>query len=382
MSRYLFVVPPFASHLHPTLAIGQELARRGHAVAWVTYAVMKATLPDSAQLFALDSSISEPVAQDLRKKAGASWMAGMKVLFEQIIVPLARDMLPGVEAAIKAFEPDLVIVDQHALAGALAARRMQRRWATSAPTAALVGDSFGGYPKVEAWIVGLFDQLQRDAGLDPVRWPDRSTELVLLYTSRLLAGADIDFPAHYHFVGPALDGRSGEGELVLEHQGHRRRIFVSLGMQFAQQGQRFFNAIAEALADTPLQVIVHAPDGLLHAPPVNFIVRSWFPLMRLLPTLDALVSHAGSTVNEALAHDVPAVVAPIVHDQSIIAQRAVAAGAAVRVAFRRANASELRAAVFEVLDVPSYKAAAQRIGASFRAAGGAGAAATAIERLQ
>ena len=34
MSRVLFVVPPFLSHVQPTVAIGAELVRRGHAVAW------------------------------------------------------------------------------------------------------------------------------------------------------------------------------------------------------------------------------------------------------------------------------------------------------------------------------------------------------------
>lgn len=34
MSRYLFVVPPMAGHVNPTLAVGRELAARGHAVAW------------------------------------------------------------------------------------------------------------------------------------------------------------------------------------------------------------------------------------------------------------------------------------------------------------------------------------------------------------
>ena len=34
MSRFLFVVPPMAGHVNPTLAVGRELAARGHEVAW------------------------------------------------------------------------------------------------------------------------------------------------------------------------------------------------------------------------------------------------------------------------------------------------------------------------------------------------------------
>ena len=34
MSRFLFVVPPMAGHVNPTLPVGRELAARGHDVAW------------------------------------------------------------------------------------------------------------------------------------------------------------------------------------------------------------------------------------------------------------------------------------------------------------------------------------------------------------
>ena len=34
MSRFLFVVPPMARHVNPTLPVGRELAARSHDVAW------------------------------------------------------------------------------------------------------------------------------------------------------------------------------------------------------------------------------------------------------------------------------------------------------------------------------------------------------------
>ena len=34
MSRILFVVPPLTGHINPTVAVGAELAARGHDVAW------------------------------------------------------------------------------------------------------------------------------------------------------------------------------------------------------------------------------------------------------------------------------------------------------------------------------------------------------------
>lgn len=379
--RYLFVVPPFSAHINPTVALAGELARRGHAVGWVAYESVRAFLPDGAWLHALRLPIAGNVMAELRRRAGEPWLAGLKVLFEDVLVPLANDMLPGVDAAIEAFRPDVLIVDQQAVAGALAARRAGLPWVTSAPTAALHGDSLAAFPAVRDWMARLYDDLQRDADLAPIAAPDCSDRLVLLYTSRLLAGTTTSFPAHYRFVGPLLCARPTSAEFPWHELRDGRRVFVSLGTQWADRGERFFGVVVEALANAPLQVIVHAPPGFIPAPPANFIVRAWVPLPELYPHLDGLVSHAGSTVPEALYYGLPAVVAPIAHEQVIFAQQAVAAGAALRVRFNRVGAPELRRAVMTILDDVSYKAAAQKVQASLQQAGGASAAATAIEAI-
>jgi UDP:flavonoid glycosyltransferase YjiC (YdhE family) len=106
------------------------------------------------------------------------------------------------------------------------------------------------------------------------------------------------------------------------------------------------------------------------------------PQLELLPHVDAVVSHAGhNTVVEALAHGLPQVVAPIRDDQPVVAQQIEAAGAGIRVRFGRLRAHELRDAVTAVLDVPSYRQAAERISRSFDRAGGAATAADRLEAL-
>ena len=57
------------------------------------------------------------------------------------------------------------------------------------------------------------------------------------------------------------------------------------------------------------------------------------------------------------------------------------AGAGIRLRFGRAGSEQIGAALDTVLDDPSYAAAARRIGDSFRAAGGAAAAADALLSL-
>jgi len=57
VSRFLFVVPPLVGHTLPTVAVGRELADRGHQVAWVGHAeTIGSLLPPGARLI--------PVAPD------------------------------------------------------------------------------------------------------------------------------------------------------------------------------------------------------------------------------------------------------------------------------------------------------------------------------
>jgi MGT family glycosyltransferase len=381
MSRYLFVVPPFFSHVQPTIAVGCELERRGHAAAWVGYSPLRHVLPVDAAFHPIPSSLSESAIQELRRESGAPWFAGVKVLFERVLSPMALDMLPGVEAAIAKFAPDLLIVDQQTWAGALAARRSGMPWATSAPTAALYDDSFRQFPKVAAWVHELYSSMQSTAGVAPVPWPDLSPSLVLLYTSRRFIGGDRRFPPHFRFVGPALENRPENVEFPWHELRSGRRVFVSLGTQFALRGEKFFRTTVEALEDIPEQVIMHVPAQITLRAPANFIIRPWVPLLRLLPMIDAIVSHAGTTVMEGLAHGLPAVVAPVTQDQFIFARCAVDAGAARRVSFGRVLPAQLRESVRAVLDEPSYSDAAREVRESFREAGGVAAAAAAIEQL-
>jgi UDP:flavonoid glycosyltransferase YjiC (YdhE family) len=75
------------------------------------------------------------------------------------------------------------------------------------------------------------------------------------------------------------------------------------------------------------------------------------------------------------------VVAPMTNDQFVYARCIAECGSGVRVRFRRVTPLELRDAVTAVLEEPSFAENARRIQATYEAAGGASAAADALERL-
>lgn len=388
MARVLFVVPPLAGHVNPTVAVAAALRDRGHEVAWVGYpVVLRALLPPDARLFPLDDRLPLALyAATQAQERPQRGLVALKALWEDVLLPLARDMLPGVAAAIASFAPDVVAVDQQALAGGVAARQAGLPWATLATTSAAFGDSLDDLPHVAEWIQGLLSDFQSEHGLDIIPGHNESPHAVIVFSTEALVGPTREFGEKFHFVGPSFRGRPGQDraaefpwEWLRDGVPH---VLVSLGTVNAEHGGRFFRAVVDGFRDAPAQVVVAAPPERVPDPPPNVLVRPWVPQVALLPRLAAVVCHAGhNTVCEALAHGVPLVVAPIRDDQPVVAQQVERAGAGLRVRFARVDGRTLRAAVDRVLAEPAFRAAAARVQASFAAAGGAPAAAAVLERL-
>lgn len=96
------------------------------------------------------------------------------------------------------------------------------------------------------------------------------------------------------------------------------------------------------------------------------VVRS-APHAQLFPGAAVVVTHAGmGTVTRALAAGVPLVCLPMGRDQLDIAARVVYAGAGIRLR-PSAKPDAIRAAVERAIGEPSFRTAAQRIGATITA---------------
>jgi MGT family glycosyltransferase len=377
--RFLFVVPPLTGHVNPTISVARTLEARGHEVAWVGHpGKVRPLLPAGERLFVLpehvDPAHARSVADTARAARGA---AALKFLWEEFLVPLARQMRPGIDAAVTEFAPDVMVVDQQAVAGGLVARGRGIPWATLATTSAGVTDPLAALPQVKRWLRDLLAGLEREANLPLTDDGELSPRCVIAFTTPALVGPAERFPAHYHFVGPSISDRPETTPFPFEAL-RRPCVLVSMGTVNAEASERFYATAIAALRDC--QVILVAPHAL--DAPDNFIIRPYVPQLALLPHVDAVVCHGGhNTTCEALAHGLPLVIAPIKDDQPIVADQVVAAGAGIRVKFGRVGPDELRAAVARVLTEPAFREAAQRVRASFAAAGGAATAASALEEL-
>ncbi|GAA2109009.1 hypothetical protein GCM10009759_49290 [Kitasatospora saccharophila] len=378
--RFLFVSLPLFGHVHPLAAVSRELLARGHQVLW---AGSEAFL---RPLLGPDTPIA-PIPLRAHRGQADRGLAAARSRWDGYIVPHARHTLPGIERAVAAFRPDVLAVDQHAVAGALAAHRAGLPWASLAPTTMELTRPYRtAVPRVEEWIEGRMAAMWTAAGLPGTPPHDLrfSPHLLIGFTGTALTGPPAR-PDNAVLVGPALAAREPDRAFPWEWlDPARRRVLVTVGTLSLDLAADFHARMVEALRPLGdrLQAVIAAPDGTVADPPAHVLVRPRVPVLELMPKLDAVVSHGGlNTVCEALAHGVPLLVAPIKGDQPINAAQVAAAGAGRRVRFAHASPQQLRAELLAVLDDPAHAAAARRVQESFAAAGGAPAAADHLETL-
>lgn len=375
MSRFLIVTLPLAGHAYRAVAVADALTARGHEVAWCgSKAYFGPLLGPDAVLFPTGSRL-------FREQAGHG-LAALKSLWQQYVIPMARFTLPAVDRAIAEYQPDVVLVDQHALAGALAAHRHRLPWATLVTQSMELTRPLAALPRVDEWIRAQLASWCRDAAGDGPADLLFSPDLVIAFTTTAVTG-DQPFPDHFALVGPAALDRPGAFAWDRLDPA-RRKVLISVGTLATGLAADFYQRAAAAVAPLggTVQTIMVGPPELVPDLPGNVLMVPSVPMLALLPQLDAVISHGGmNTVCEALAHGLPLVIAPIRHDQPVVASQVARAGAGLRVSFSRVRPGQLREALVAVLDDPSYRRAAERIAASFAAAGGAPAAAARLERL-
>ena len=379
MSRFLFVSLPLTGHVNPMAAVAKTLTAQGHEVAW---AGSESYL---RPLVGPDAVIQQIPLRPHRRQADRG-MAAAKTRWEEYIVPHCKVSLKGVDKAVRAFQPDVVAVDQHAVAGALVAHRYGLTWASMAPTTMELTRPYRALPKVEAWIHGHLAKMWTDAGLpgEPPHDLRFSPHLLIAFTGTALTGP-LSWPDNAVLVGPALAERPADHDFPRDWlDPAKKHVLISMGTLTFGTSQNFYEQAVEAvrpLGDR-VQAIVTAPRESIPDAPDHVLVRPRVPVLELMPKLDAVVSHGGlNTVCESLAHGVPLVIAPIKGDQPINAAQVATAGAGVRVSFGRVRPEALRTAIAAVLEDPSIRASAAAVRDSFAAAGGAAAAAEQLAAL-
>jgi MGT family glycosyltransferase len=148
-----------------------------------------------------------------------------------------------------------------------------------------------------------------------------------------------------------------------------------------QHDRRLVRVALEALPPAGMSVLATtaAHDPAEFTPPPGSRVERFVPHAAVLRRAACVICHGGMGITQkALAAEVPVVVVPFGRDQLETARRVEVAGAGVRLSPKRVTPERLADAVRTAM---GRRAGAQRVSRAFAAAGGATAAADAIEGL-
>jgi len=378
VARFLFVVVPVVARLWPAVAIGEALAAQGHDVAWCG--------PESDLRPIVGPGMTiYPTGKRRYRALRERGTAAVRELWDEYVIPLNRFIQAPVDRALAECEPDVVIADQYALAGALAAVKHGVLWATLC-AGALELTPPDEDPGLQEWVRSRLARAWKMAGLPADDGLDLrfSPHLVIATTTRALTGP-APIPEHCLLVGAVLGARRTDPGFRWDWwDPGRRHVLVTAGTLAADLAYGFFARAAAALEPMAgrVQAVLNTVADAVPDPPPHLLVAPRVPMLDLMPRLDAVVCQAGqSTVNEALVHGVPLVVAPIRLGELPVAEQVTRAGAGTAVSFTQASPAQFAAAVTAVLDEPAYRVRARQISEEYLAAGGTGAAAAHLAAL-
>ncbi|MBE1484585.1 nucleotide disphospho-sugar-binding domain-containing protein [Plantactinospora soyae] len=326
--RVLFASAPLLGHVFPMVPLAEALRAAGHEVLLATGGdgldVRRTGLPvaDVAPALRFDRIARRVMLRHpliaRAELAGRAGTRGVALLFGA-----ANDQLThGVVTLADRWQPDLVVYEPLAVAGALAAARR------AVPAVLHENSLFDGAELVRVTAARLV-RAQHRSGIGDLR-PNAAT---LTIAPPSVVGERIGDPMR------AVPLR-GVGELPdwLREPGDRPRILVSRSTVTGPGGGDVMTAVVRAAAGVDAEFVLVRPDRRVlrrGALPDNVRTVGWIPINAALPNCAGVVHHGGAgTVLGALAAGVPQLALPGPGDRRHNAALVAARGAGLAVAER------------------------------------------------
>ena len=144
----------------------------------------------------------------------------------------------------------------------------------------------------------------------------------------------------------------------------RPLVYVTLGTVYSRTD--VFQTIIDGLANEPVDVIVtvgsRGDPAAFGTPPDNVRVERFVPQDEILPACAAVITHGGAgSMLGALTFGCPILFVPQGADQFTNAERAVSAGAGLRLVPGDVSPGAVRASLRRLLDEPGFAVGARRI---------------------
>lgn len=384
--QLLFVSIAGHGHVNPTLAVVEELTRRGHRVDYVVaeeYAelVARAGARPLPYRFPEDDGQAPPPDDEFG-------LPSMELLHETELALQAAERRPGGPQGV-----DLVVYDGLAWAGRVLAVTWElpavELWPSFVSNAHFSLEAeFLGDRMVTADMMAFARELPALLGRHGLpgvpagRFLRHCEGLRLVFLPREFQYQGETFDDGFAFVGPCLGGARTRGSWRPK-DADRPVLLVSLGTVYSEQPE-FFRLCADAVADLPWQVVLSG-GGRVTADTVGTLpphveMHARVPQLDVLAHASAFVTHAGmGSVMEAVAHRVPMVAVPQMGEQRAVAERIAELVLGVRLDPAELTAAALREAVLGVAGDERVRTGLERMSRQVAAAGGA---VTAVDRIE
>lgn len=416
MAKIIFATFGSLGDLHPMIALGLELKRRGHHIKFASmdfYREKVETLgfeyaPMSPHL-SPDDIANMPELVDARK--------GTERILRDIIIAGVPEMYDDLLAAADGC--DVLITGEIIYAARSVVDKTGIKWVTTTlapislfsvydppvpPTAIwfeklrFLGPGFHrllfGLIKrsMKSWLDKYRDFRERlglDPDDDPIFYGKFSHDLHLIMFSRALGTPQPDWPATAVQTGFCFyDGQSDTGQMpeALSEflDAGEPPIVFTLGSAAVMDPRDFFTESVKAAKQLNRRAVLlygvygEPPPGLTE----DIVAFQYAPYSLLFPRAACVVHQAGvGTTGQVLRAGVPHVIVPFAHDQPDNAARCRRIGVAEIISRNSYTAAEAERAISTVLGDERYLKNAARYGEIVRSEHGSDAAADAIEKL-
>ncbi|MHB8065423.1 MAG: macrolide family glycosyltransferase [Ruminiclostridium sp.] len=378
MSRVLFVNGNAHGHINPTLALVRELVNRGEEVTYFSTEAFRKKLEAMGANF---QAYGEKLDNFLKSFTPSSNHPFYTLL--EIMLKMDEQTIPLVIETIKGTSFDYIIHDSMFGGGKVLANMLGIPAVCSCTSFAMAKLPLpphmlepGFHPQLDMLFKEMF-RLSSAWKIDPLKMMDiffKKENLNIVYTSKLFQPDSESFDESFKFVGPSIDERHEDVAFELEGLEGHKVVYISMGT-INNNCRDFYKKCIKAFGNTELKVVMaigHKVDiASIGAIPDNFIVRNYVHQLEVLKKTDTFISHGGlNSVSEALYYGIPVVTIPQANDQPMVAKQLVALGAGIGLKLEEVTPEVLKEAALSLLSENTYKAAARRIGESFREAGG------------
>jgi len=356
-------------HAFPMIALGRELARRGHAVTLQTWRRWRAEVEHEGMAFA---AAPEYHVFPTREHPLSPYQAVERATRET--VALVQEVKPAIVIAdILTLAPALAGELEGVPIGTLIPHLDPRMPAGSAPYSCgarlprtRVGRALwrGADPLLRHGLQlgrAQLNETRRRLGLPALERVHGaiSEQLALVATFPQLEYPRA-WPPGTHVVGPLM-WEPPAREVELLPPGPEPLVLIAPSTS-QDPGQTLLRAALEGLADMPVRVLASAnrqiPDDIVV--PANARLVDWVSYSRTMPACELVVCHGGhGTVARALASGCGVVIVPAAGDMNENAARVDWAGVGVRLPGRLVGARGLKLAVGRALARPQLREGAR-----------------------